>query len=164
MRLGKPFSNMRDKHIIELSRMFQINIIHYVRADLLSSPRSRAKSYVTMFNVMLLYRTSNKNVRKLAPLAAMQHFAIRCLAFISSLVTEANNSASHFTLVFQAMTATPANAISWVRSILIDRRMSCHVTRNALGDAQWTIWQTWFRAASNTFYFPKKKNKRNAHV
>ena len=100
MRLDIPFSNLRDKHVIELSRMFQINIIHYVKADLLSSPRSRAKSYVIMCNVMLLNWTNNKKVRKLAPLAAMQHFAVRCLAFISSVVTEANNSASYFRLKY----------------------------------------------------------------
>ena len=84
---------MRDKHVIELYCMLKMNITHYVKADLLSSPRSRSKSCVTMCIVMLLNRPSNEKVRKLAPFAAMQHFAIRCLAFISSIVTGANKSA-----------------------------------------------------------------------
>ena len=58
---------MRDKHIVVLFQMFEITITKYVTADLLRTTRSRSKTYIIVYNGMLLFCLSDKKLRKLAP-------------------------------------------------------------------------------------------------
>ena len=57
---------MRDKHIVVLFHMFEITITKYVKADILSTTRSRLKTGIIVCNGMLLFWSSNKKLRKLA--------------------------------------------------------------------------------------------------